>query len=184
MEPGSILTADMKRLISEQRLGHVATVCPDGTPNLSPKGTIAVWDDRTLVFAEIRSPNTVKNLRLNPNIELNVIDPIGRKGYRFKGTAAVVTEGPRFEQGLAFFEPRVERARDRVQSIVFIAVSRARPLTSPAYDLGHTESDVKAQWWAHYSKLHAGTTQTGEVPDPSPCLPQQSEGPQRGGVTL
>lgn len=39
------LTADMKRVVAEQRLVYVATVCPDGTPNLSPKGTIAVWDD-------------------------------------------------------------------------------------------------------------------------------------------
>jgi len=29
-----ILTADMKRVVEEQRLGVVATVCPDGTPNL------------------------------------------------------------------------------------------------------------------------------------------------------
>ncbi|WP_157467826.1 pyridoxamine 5'-phosphate oxidase family protein [Edaphobacter aggregans] len=35
------LTADMKRVVAEQRLAFVATVCPDGTPNLSPKGTIA-----------------------------------------------------------------------------------------------------------------------------------------------
>src|SRR6266581_2563776 len=32
----------MKRLVTEQRLGFVATVCPDGTPNLSPKGTTAI----------------------------------------------------------------------------------------------------------------------------------------------
>ena len=37
-----ILTDDMKRLIDEQRLGFFATVCADGSPNLSPKGTIAV----------------------------------------------------------------------------------------------------------------------------------------------
>jgi len=29
----------------------VATVRPDGTPNLSPKGTTAVWDDDHLVSA-------------------------------------------------------------------------------------------------------------------------------------
>ena len=40
-----ILTADMKRVVEQQRLGFVATVCADGTPNLSPKGTTAVWDD-------------------------------------------------------------------------------------------------------------------------------------------
>src|SRR5262249_25898407 len=46
-----ILTEDMKRVMSEQRLGFVATVCPDGTPSLSPKGTTVVWDDEHLVSA-------------------------------------------------------------------------------------------------------------------------------------
>jgi predicted pyridoxine 5'-phosphate oxidase superfamily flavin-nucleotide-binding protein len=32
-----ILTPDMQRVIREQRLGFVATVRPDGGPNLSPK---------------------------------------------------------------------------------------------------------------------------------------------------
>ena len=30
-----ILTEDMKRVVREQRLGFIATVCADGTPNLS-----------------------------------------------------------------------------------------------------------------------------------------------------
>src|SRR5215470_18411015 len=51
-----MLTEDMKRLVSEQRLGFVATVCPDGNPSLSPKGTTAIWDDDHIVFADIRSP--------------------------------------------------------------------------------------------------------------------------------
>jgi predicted pyridoxine 5'-phosphate oxidase superfamily flavin-nucleotide-binding protein len=53
-----ILTNDMKRVVTEHRLGFMATVCPDGTPNLSPKGTTAVFDDDHLVFADIRSPGT------------------------------------------------------------------------------------------------------------------------------
>jgi hypothetical protein len=32
-----ILTDDMKRVVREQKLGFIATVCPDGTPNLSPQ---------------------------------------------------------------------------------------------------------------------------------------------------
>ena len=75
-----ILTDDMKRVVREQRLGFVATVCPDGTPNLSPKGTTTVWDDDHLVFAHLYSPNTVENLRHNPAIEINVVDVFSRKG--------------------------------------------------------------------------------------------------------
>ena len=58
-----VLTADMKRVVEQQQLGFVATVSPDGSPNLSPKGTTAVWDDDHLIFADICSPATIANLR-------------------------------------------------------------------------------------------------------------------------
>jgi hypothetical protein len=38
------LTAHMKRVVEEQALGFVATLRPDGTPNLSPKGTTSVCE--------------------------------------------------------------------------------------------------------------------------------------------
>jgi hypothetical protein len=41
----------MKRVVREQRLGFYATVCADGSPNLSPKGTTYVLDDEHLFFA-------------------------------------------------------------------------------------------------------------------------------------
>ena len=68
--PG-ILTPDMQRVIREQRLGFVATVRSDGGPNLSPKGTLTVWDDDTLAFADLRSPQTIANLRHDPRVEIN-----------------------------------------------------------------------------------------------------------------
>src|SRR4030095_14708029 len=100
------LSEEMKKLVERQRLGFVATVCPDGTPNVSPKGTVCVLDDEHLIFADIRSPGTVSNLRTNPNIEVNVVDHFVRKGYRFKGTAAVFDAGPDFEPPVAWFYHR------------------------------------------------------------------------------
>ena len=97
------LTDDMKRVVEQQRLGFVATVCADGTPNLSPKGTLCVLDDEHLMFADIRSPGTVANLRGNPSVEVNVVDPFLRKGYRFKGRAKVLEAGADFERLVAVF---------------------------------------------------------------------------------
>jgi predicted pyridoxine 5'-phosphate oxidase superfamily flavin-nucleotide-binding protein len=71
----STLTDDLKRVIREQSLGHVATICPHGTPNLSPKGTTLDWDDHTLVFADLRSPNTIRNLLQNPAVEVKRYEP-------------------------------------------------------------------------------------------------------------
>ena len=91
-----ILTDDMKRMVRQQRMGFMATVCQDGTPNLSPKGTTSVWDDDHLVFADLGSPTTISNLSVNPAFELNVLDTFVRKGYRFKGTASLITDGELF----------------------------------------------------------------------------------------
>jgi predicted pyridoxine 5'-phosphate oxidase superfamily flavin-nucleotide-binding protein len=139
-----ILTEDMRRVV-EAELGFIATVCPDGTPNLSPKGTTAVWDDDHLVFADLRSPGTVANLRSNPSIEINVVDQLVRKGYRFKGTAQVHTDGEVFERGVQYYEDRgTPKARDRIRGIVIVSIDRAVPVTSPAYDLGLTEDELRA----------------------------------------
>jgi uncharacterized protein len=143
MRPMGILTDDMRRVV-EVELGFIATVCPDGTPNLSPKGTTAVWDDDHLVFADLRSPGTVENLRSNASIEINVVDQLVRKGYRFKGTAAVYTEGEVFERGVRFYEARgTVRARERIHGIVIVSVEKALPVTSPAYDIGATEDELR-----------------------------------------
>jgi predicted pyridoxine 5'-phosphate oxidase superfamily flavin-nucleotide-binding protein len=147
-----ILTEEMQRMVRRMRLGYVATVCPDGTPNLSPKGTTTVWDDDHLVFADLRSPNTVANLRHNPVVEINVVDPIVRKGYRFKGAAQVLTEGDMYEQIIAFYEERGTQ-KERIRSVVLVTVERARPLISPVYDLGVGEDEVRRQWKSYYDTL-------------------------------
>ena len=149
-----ILTDDMKRVVSEQRLGFVATVCPDGTPNLSPKGTTAVWDDDHLVFANIRSAGTLANLRGNPSVEVNVVDPFVRKGYRFKGTAAVLESGPLYERARDFYRQRGSPI-DLIREIVLIHVASAQPIDSPAYDLGMTEEEVRERWERHFAALRA-----------------------------
>src|SRR5215475_3113997 len=146
-----ILTDDMKRVVKEQRLGFIATVCPDGTPSLSPKGTTAVWDDNHLIFVDIRSPGTVANLRQNPAIEINVIDQVSRKGYRFKGTAEVLTAGPVFDQVLA--SRRARGAENPMRALVLMTVKRALPITSPAYDLGVSEDELRAHYRRYWETL-------------------------------
>ena len=152
----AILDEDMKRVVREQRLGFWATVCEDGTPNLSPKGTTDVWDDDHLYFAEICSPQTVENIRRGSIVEVNVVDPFVRKGYRFKGSAVV--HGP----GTATFSEGIERVRgtgstliNRVNAIVLIAVEHAQASRVPAYDDGTlTEADVRAIHQARFARLH------------------------------
>jgi predicted pyridoxine 5'-phosphate oxidase superfamily flavin-nucleotide-binding protein len=88
------LTDEMKGMVEHLRLCYVATVTPDGKPNLSPKGSLKVWDDETVLFADIASPGTMRNLHSYPFIEINLVDPFLRRGFRFKGRAEVCESGP------------------------------------------------------------------------------------------
>ncbi len=134
----------MRRVVNEVRLGYVASVGPDGTPNLSPKGTLAVWDDEHLVFAHLHSHQTIANIEAgNTVVEINVVDPILRTGYRFKGPATVHRYDPVYEAGTAFYQRRSGLERRRIEAIVLIKVERTAPLISPAYDDGSTEEDVE-----------------------------------------
>jgi predicted pyridoxine 5'-phosphate oxidase superfamily flavin-nucleotide-binding protein len=144
----------MQRVVLEQSLGFVATVTPDGRPNLSPKGTTTVWDEHHLMFADIASPGTVQNLASNPNVEINVVDPIVRKGYRFKGHATTHTSGIMFDRGLAILRARGFTTQpERVRSIVVIEITDAEPLVSPAYDDGATEQTLSERWLRHHTQL-------------------------------
>jgi predicted pyridoxine 5'-phosphate oxidase superfamily flavin-nucleotide-binding protein len=145
------LTDDMKRVVEHQRLAFVATVCADGTPNLSPKGTLCVLDDNHLMFADIRSPGTVANLRANPSIEVNVVDQLVRKGYRFKGQAQVLEKGTEFERLIAIFASRgMPDAPRRIRAIVIARIDQARPLISPGYDRDPDEAAMRARWTRYY----------------------------------
>ena len=157
-----ILTREMKQVLNEQRLGFVATVCPDGTPNLSPKGTTTAWDDDHLVFLDIHSPRTTANLRRNPSVEVNVVDPFVRKGYRFKGIAEVLTAGAQYDAIVAFYRRRGTRAI--IQAVVLIRITVAAPLVSPAYDDGTSEAAIRSHWEQHYAELHKQwATRTGRA---------------------
>lgn len=147
-----MLTEDMHVLIETQRLCFAATVTEDGRPNLSPKGTIRVWDDRHLFFLDIASPATRQNLEHAPWIELNVVDPLSRRGYRFFGRATLHTEGEVYERATARIAE--EEGEDySAQAVVLVEVERALPLISPGYRHVSDELEMREMWKARRTKL-------------------------------
>jgi predicted pyridoxine 5'-phosphate oxidase superfamily flavin-nucleotide-binding protein len=146
-----MLTADMKRIVEEQLLGFVATTAPDGTPNVSPKGHLLRGRRRYDCVRRNPLARTIRNLRANPRVEINFVDPFMRKGYRFAGTAMVVERGDgRFDALLGHYRGALA---PRLRAIVAVTVTRALPLTSPVYDGGAAEPDVRRGWTTRFRKL-------------------------------
>ena len=136
-------------LIETWRLGFLATVSPDGMPNVSPKGTFAVLDPDTIGFAEMRSPKTMANLAHTPQIEVNFVDILSRRGIRIRGTARVIPrDAAEYATLLPAFVAHWADLEPEFNAIVKIAVDGLAPLQSPAYELGTTEDEFRALWKA------------------------------------
>ena len=147
----TVITPEIKTFLKIQKLGYVATVSSDGKPNISPKGTIIAWSDNLLAFANIRSPDTLMNLQTNPFVEINVIDPLSRKGYLFAGTAKIIENTPLYVEILNHY--RINGIKSPISSIVIIDVSSVSEVTSPLYDLGQTEEEIKLKWKLFFNNM-------------------------------
>ena len=146
-----LITSEIKNFLDTQKLGYVATVSPNGKPNISPKGTIIAWSSNLLAFADIRSPDTMANLQNNPFVEINVIDPLSRKGYLFSGTAKIIKNTPLYDEILTHYQNN--GIKSPINSIVMVSISSISAVTSPLYDLGKTQDEIKLKWKKYFNDL-------------------------------
>ena len=150
-----MLNTFAKNLIETFPLGFVATVTEDGLPSLSPKGTFFVLDDRTIAFAEIRSPNTMANLEHLPKTEVNFIDIWLRKGIRVFGSTEIFQRGSdRFVELLPKWQDAFPALAERINAIVTIKAEKVKLLTTPPYDDGVTEEEMLAIYREKWGKVY------------------------------
>ena len=153
-----ILDKDMKAIINETILCFTATVNKDGSPNLSPKSTLKVFDDNHLIFANIASPKTIFNLKRDPRIEINCIDIFSRRGYRFKGKGSIHSIGSQIHDDLAQ-EIRNEHGESiPVIDAIIIELLEAKAVLSPAYKFvdGVNENILREAYMKKYKVRPVG----------------------------
>ena len=146
-----MLTHDMKRIIKRYTVGFVATITPDGKPAVSPKGMSIILDDNTLVIGNIRSPQTARNININPAVEVNYLDVLSRKAVRISGSARYVKKGTEEFDILHPCFHRWSNLSQKLRGIFVINIESAKIITSPVYDLGMKEKDLRRYWRAYFS---------------------------------
>ena len=110
-------------------------------------GTLRVWDDDHVVFADIASPRTVGNVAANPYVEINIVNPFSRRGFRFKGRAEVLRDGEEF---ITIARELCEHDSPAFPVNSVVRVEAARPVLSPAFtcDPSAKEADIRRRWLA------------------------------------
>lgn len=121
----------------------LATVDSQGVPNVSPKEIFALYDDETLVVADIMSPNTVRNIRVNPKVCLSFIDIFRQTGFKVHGEATVIApEAAEFEEvGQELL--RMAGSDFPIRNVIRIRISRISRILDPSYTLFPDRSDAE-----------------------------------------
>lgn len=143
----TIIDQDMRDIIERAMLAFVATVCDDGSPDLSPKGSVRVYDGENLVFMDIASTHTVANLCGDRRIEINVIDFFSRRGYRFQGEVRFAPPGDPAYEWLNSWLLEVNGPGYPADEAVVVRAERAEPILSPAYVWGRAEPETLTAAW-------------------------------------
>ncbi|AQZ60967.1 PPOX class F420-dependent enzyme [[Actinomadura] parvosata subsp. kistnae] len=73
-------------LLTRPLFAHLATIGPDGTPNVNPVWTI--WDGEYLRFTTTTDRRKCRNVQQNPNVAVSINDP--EKPYRYLEIRGVV----------------------------------------------------------------------------------------------
>jgi predicted pyridoxine 5'-phosphate oxidase superfamily flavin-nucleotide-binding protein len=143
----------MRAIISETMLCFAATVNQDGSPNLSPKSTLKVFNNDHLIFANIASPQTISNLKRDPRIEVNCVDSFSRRGYRFKGRGEIHSTGTKVCNDLLIEIKNEHGDSIPVIDAILINVLEVKAVFSPAYRYieGVTENVLRDAYMKKYN---------------------------------
>lgn len=138
-----MFTDDVKNYIQQCVLCWLATVDEQGCPNVSPKEVFAADSDSILLIANIASPESVRNIRANPNACVSFVDIFVQKGYKLRGRATIVEKTePHFDDML---KPLlvITKGAFPIQSIIRLEISHIAPIIAPSYRFisGTTEDE-------------------------------------------
>ncbi len=134
-------------LIEHWHLGFVASADADGNPNVSPKGTFVVHDETTISFAEMRSPDTLANIATRPQVEVNFVDILTRRGVLIQGEASFIPrDDARYPSLRPLYTNRWPDLEHMFSGFVVIKVTACKPLATPSYDMGVSQEELCAKW--------------------------------------
>jgi predicted pyridoxine 5'-phosphate oxidase superfamily flavin-nucleotide-binding protein len=123
------MSDEVIHFVHGHRPALLATVSPEGVPNVAPKGSLTVLDDEHLVYADLVEGRTSRNILARPDVSVVVLDREGN-GYQIKG------RGTRDETGSAYTHlcevtPALRIPLPPPSTVVVIDVEEVSPIDLP-----------------------------------------------------
>ncbi len=130
-----MISSEVKKYIDSSVLCWLATSNKENEPNVSPKEIFTYKDDRILLIANIASPNSIGNIKVNSNVCVSFVNVFIQKGYKLKGTAILINKKDNdFKEKV---KPLTDLFTDEfpIQSVIYIEIKKVETIQAPSYFL-------------------------------------------------
>lgn len=87
------MSKEVLEFVKKTKPAYLATASKEGVPNISPKGSMMVMDEETLIFASLFPGKTSQNIAENKHVSIAYVDPATFRGYQLKGEAQILRSG-------------------------------------------------------------------------------------------
>lgn len=127
------LTPQIRELMEQSVLCWLATVSDDGMPNVSPKEVFCTFGQDQIIVANIASPQTVRNIKSQPQVCLSFVEVLVQKGYQLKGLARIASESdPAYPEMKKALE-KMTLGKFPFSTITVIDLQSVKPILAPSY---------------------------------------------------
>ena len=141
----TMLTPDIKNAVDKSVLCWLATTDLNHWPNVSPKEIFTYFEESYILVGNILSPQTIKNIKANPQVCISFIDIFVQKGFKLKGIATFVTPShPRFD-AMAAPLTLIGGPKFPIKSLIAIEIQEVHPIIAPSYLLFPEETTEASQ---------------------------------------
>lgn len=142
----------MRKELDQSVLCWLATASPDGMPNVSPKEIFTGYGRDGIVIADIASPMSVRNIRVNPKVCVSFIDIFRQRGFKVAGMARIIDPDQGDFQRYGF--GLIAKAGDAfaIRHVIVVTIQHIARIQAPSYLLfpGRSDEEVMRETYLAY----------------------------------
>ena len=137
------LTEDIKKYIDKSVLCWLATASIENIPNVSPKECFTHFGTDSIIIANIASPQTVRNIKLNENVCISFINIFVQKGFQIKGKVEIIENTHSQFTEMNEILTEMMGGKFSFNTITKITLRQVKPIIAPSYILYPETTEMK-----------------------------------------
>ena len=104
-----------------------------GCPNVSPKEMFIANSKSKLLIANIASPESVSNIKINPAVCVSFVNVFKQKGFKLKGKAKIITKTDSEYSALSERLYTLGGKGFDIKSVIEASIESIFPIIAPSY---------------------------------------------------